>query len=807
MNPFLGSVGESLIETLVADMKLHSDNLSGISAELAELKLRFRVEDENFMRVLIIPNLENLVSEFMEVINREFSLKKKLLIHKPRVTDSERTLEVANISQRIIDLKREQLEWRLLLDNYKGTISDAFEQETRRLAYALKLLRTQLAIIRTQLGRKPDSELIDVKLPEKLMFDDRQLYFVNRNDSMKELVDILYHNFRKRSAGGGADAIALLDSVYGMGKTTFALNFLSLVARYWGNGNTKAKYEGVFSEELLGARTLHIVMNSSMAADMEKSIVCTLLNQVYLQWSFSGDIPETMGFFDAIDFITSLSPVFIVFDEFASAFQGTADVKDHHARDKFLIFVEKYCIPLLRKDRVYFVLCGRANFLSFVGQRPGSSFHYEATSPVRFARINLNPIRETYIAEILQKTIHWSSDSDGAEVLQSFQDTLLSQDPNLNIESYCSQLYNLTGGHPRTLLKVLTQDMMLKNPKNIDLEFELSDVQFAVDLYRDAVREMYEGLKSHRRFDLTSLIEGDEPKRPSREYIATRIFAGFGYNKKDTEIFITPPVMRVLDSAFMPFYDFVIRYSELNLLVDKSRVFEEMILKWFQSVFSKEDQTWGVLGDSFIPNDCILHGIVARLDEASRIDGKRVVPSKKARSTVIDDGGIRIEEMSNNLLEYIGSGYPHIYFPSPQSASPDIFIIPPVKGQGIIIGVAAKCWSGVKIPSSAVEDELKKFRNIIEANRELELKPRLLIICTTVPVSIETGGRPSTFVGKGALGQGSDELLIFNLTSDDEILKFCRLAVSSDDKAQRALNSIQNLIGYVHNKPSQAEGR
>ena len=87
----------------------------------------------------------------------------------------------------------------------------------------------------------PDSERVHVFLPEITHSKtDRvlALHFVNRDCAMKRLlrIHLSMHARRTQSkANAGADiTFPLMDSVSGMGKTTFGWNYLAMVARFVG---------------------------------------------------------------------------------------------------------------------------------------------------------------------------------------------------------------------------------------------------------------------------------------------------------------------------------------------------------------------------------------------------------------------------------------------------------------------------------------------------------------------------------------------------------------------------------------------
>jgi len=132
----------------------------------------------------------------------------------------------------------------------------------------------------------PDSERVQILLPEKVDLLSEHLFFVNRDESMKKLLHSHFwlHQRRKTSGGGFIKIYPLMDSFYGMGKSAFASAYLSLVAKFvrgivgeYGDDGYK-RILGIFSEmngfnlssdpdqmkqflgDLLGARTFMFVL-------------------------------------------------------------------------------------------------------------------------------------------------------------------------------------------------------------------------------------------------------------------------------------------------------------------------------------------------------------------------------------------------------------------------------------------------------------------------------------------------------------------------------------------------------------------
>ena len=84
----------------------------------------------------------------------------------------------------------------------------------------------------SQVRIKPDSERLDQLLPSVTC--GGELLFANRVEPMKKLLKIhlTYLIRRKNGLVGGNKIFPLLDSLYGMGKTTFSKKYLAMVERW-----------------------------------------------------------------------------------------------------------------------------------------------------------------------------------------------------------------------------------------------------------------------------------------------------------------------------------------------------------------------------------------------------------------------------------------------------------------------------------------------------------------------------------------------------------------------------------------------
>jgi hypothetical protein len=83
----------------------------------------------------------------------------------------------------------------------------------------------------------PDSAKVDSLLPVSVNIRTESLYFVDRDDSMKELLELHYAHYRYRryiyiNPGRGLLKFPLMHSIFGMGKSTFSVRYLALVEKF-----------------------------------------------------------------------------------------------------------------------------------------------------------------------------------------------------------------------------------------------------------------------------------------------------------------------------------------------------------------------------------------------------------------------------------------------------------------------------------------------------------------------------------------------------------------------------------------------
>ena len=689
------------------------------------------------------------------------------------------------------------------LNSLESTLSNLtqrknkLDQEKTRICSELRVVDIPVPPV------SPDSERVGDLL--RTQGSGLPLPFVDRDDATDALVKVHHLNWIERQPdvwGGQGDIMALMDCPFGMGKTSFSKNYLPLVAL---NRDRYSKYHSAFMDELMSARTLFVTFSNSCLAHgipprLSAKFASLLYDSVSEQWGVEcPPLDEIDPLGKALRWISNVSNSFIVLDEIGAAFsRDMASVEDDDdlvellcvERARFLSFVAFACKRMLQTRGMYFLLAGRAPFLSCVGLRPDGSSRPIAfpASPVRFERIHLNPIREEHISFIFSNTM-----VDENRTLEDAIRTNAKIDGKpITVSEYASILFRITGGHPRTLQDVLSQPCYDLGEWVRRYSEKISQVLLTVGQYRRQVRILYEYSYLNQYLDISSMfmING---KQTSFQYIANGIFACYGENLKRSLIQISPEINMVLDECFMPLSDFLSAYTSGRLLIDKSRVFEVCLVKWFFSTLENSFRDWGTIMDEFLPKKSLLFYLKSKLDQDRFEDGQKVM--KQKLSDARTDKGISRSEFAQVVWEYLENHRIHIYLPAPQSMSPDIFILPP-GDEKIVIGVAAKCyWSTPTLSLDAVTDEVNKLIDIVNTHEPLRTEARIvLMVCATCPVKVRGFSSKTRSVLWKCKSHPKCEVVIVNLSTSEMRRKFFGLSIKRGQLSRANADTIEGII-------------
>ena len=723
--------------------------------------------------------------------------------------------------------KRVDVLWKSSFDSFRGPIMDAAGSVDRKLA-TVELIMESQDIVRTAtliscletfdsyvqalimtLDKwflvpltEPDSARVNEILTKVTNIESDSLHFVDRVDSAKKLFMLQlqsYKSLRKFQANSGTCLIfPLMDSLSGMGKTTFGSNYLALIATMSteilqsASHHSSESVKGLLAD-LRSARTLQVTFNPGSLLEPETRMtifVEELVKRMENSWGVV--FPSRPDNLRNLLNVTH-KPVFFVLDEIGAAFASIAN-DPFLERQAFYEFAQYICSVLNRTEGVYYVLCGRAEFMWDVGVRRDEAF--VLVSPGRFQRVNLNPIRGSKISELLEYTMCHG---------ESLATKLTKEFPCQSLAEIVTALYVKTAGHPRSLLDRLKS----KNPLSDDFDSSqlLNEVKLAVEKFPRAVHDMF--ARRHETVDLTSVMD-PAGRRVTGEYVASRIHAGFGQDLEKTKIFIPPSVEEYLICHFLPIVEFAIAYE--NLLdkrhVSREDIFEEFIVKWFQSAFVTADDTIGKSLGDFCPRDSILYNRAWNLRSVRVKEGLRILSDKRPSS--IAESTISVFDLAKKFRKYLTKGKEFIYFPAPLSASPDLFLMPPATDlEKILVGVQAKCYSNKehRISKSLILDEVRKFYHILSAVRKdypSSIGGVLIMLSTSMYTECDFG--PLHDGAKGFVWRNPTakemgiEVLIINLSSADLRKEFVGVAVEPAYR-DRVAGILERIIQYTSRQP------
>jgi hypothetical protein len=336
--------------------------------------------------------------------------------------------------------------------------------------------------------------------------NDASLYFVNRDQAVRDLLKICFENEARKGTDVGDDIyIGIIDQVYGMGKTGFGYNFInqckSVSAVEFPDDRERL-------ERIQKARTLSIRFLSKsvlpimqikdqdrMLAALERLICNMILKKVrsvinpelsdalekYLN-SLADNKRTTCVLLAKLMLLTGEDPIFIVLDEVGGAFDGRMPVRDR--RNLFIQFCDQFLISWLEMPDLHFVIVGRGSVFEWVGERPYEIEEGLEVSPMVFKRIPLTMIRTDKINLILQNTLRPHITSGKMISLDEYYGFQAGEK-----EAAVSSILEQTNGHPRSMYMMLkacqSQDALhaYRDPGNFD-----RDPVARLLLYQDNIR-------------------------------------------------------------------------------------------------------------------------------------------------------------------------------------------------------------------------------------------------------------------------------------------------------------------------------
>ncbi|EGZ28827.1 hypothetical protein PHYSODRAFT_294258 [Phytophthora sojae] len=233
-----------------------------------------------------------------------------------------------------------------------------------------------------------------------------RLFFVDRDRATQQLLGFHKSNYdRATNGGGGGNWVApLVDHVFGLGKSTFGWEYIRRYNQIWDEFSEmeKKKEENGFLDIVRKCHTITLqfteddFLNDDLEFDGRKA-ARSLVERIgsYFSEIYGDNIPQALDpnaishnrFVGVLRSLAmEVGPLFIVIDEIGLAFD--ADLPDTIKRERFMAFCRRILLPLFSVNTLFFLIAGRAPFLSYVHLRPDDRFMVRRLSLILFAPCN-----------------------------------------------------------------------------------------------------------------------------------------------------------------------------------------------------------------------------------------------------------------------------------------------------------------------------------------------------------------------------------------------------------------------------------
>ena len=542
---------------------------------------------------------------------KEFS---PLLSDSPDITSLR--IEIESLENWITMNEKERTRCSQSLDVFERDISQYKDQHLRvtvrltELEKSWKDEKNKLDIKRHELKMKvkivEDKRRISVEWraipPErKALIKDGHLYFVDRDLASRQLLHVHNQTYgRSGSTTGIIWEYGICANDLGCGKSEFAENYINHISQLPVVETSALK---VFPL-LCGAVTLHICLTTSAAyrADGIGGEILKLVKEEihrkavkFLEYSTS---PREIKSFLGSLVSQSDRPIFLVIDEVAAPFfhpQYLSKEIQKAQTEKFKIFIRDLILPLLQIRGLFLLLCGKAPFLDWLGTKPNEEEPVVGgTSAAATQRIELNMIRPEKIVLILENTFNKIGDKEIS--LREF----LNLGNSKSAEEYAEKLYQVSGGHPRTMCQILrnrcleieaTRIPLGKRPKFI-VANESVLCSEAIELLRETIIKFGKSSAfllnkcdgKPQRLRITQATDGI-----TYAHLLPPLRIGVELLKKNFIRLCIPDQVRLFVESFVsPLYDFLRTiYAAKTIPIDFALAFELLVAKALNMNFKK----------------------------------------------------------------------------------------------------------------------------------------------------------------------------------------------------------------------------
>lgn len=574
---------------------------------------------------------------------------------------------------------------------------------------------------------EPRAEWAELPVLEPSIESD-ELYFVNREEAITQLIQIYRSTFKRASSGAGLDwMVPLLDNVAGIGKSTFTTHFIRKCKEV-------LEPKDDFEASLCNSHTVSIVLTPGVLVnDMESCDIALTRTLVETLNSMFKNPPTVLDDYKApatvVDkiplpsvyilkrLVAEAGPIFIVLDEIGNAFDKNKS-RDSEKREAFLSFCKYIISGWLTIKGVFVILVGRGSFLSYVGTSPVDNSGM--VSPVVFKRLPLKMLRKNAIAEVVKKSF-----KGDVSLMDYYR---LQPD---EVDSLAETLFRKTNGHPRTLVNVFKDCDSVAQVEEMEEQVLIRSwdtLKSHCITYKAEIKEFMESIEKKKPVDLTREVKTNRTPI-SFDVIASNALIAW----EGTSTSATLHAPSYLASFFLqlvyPFREIVNRIPKyFGGLIDYSAVFELMCITKFQELFGSANRPKNVLLDFFSETQFgeMKFSVPHPADFMPKVTMKGQTAPKLEASTIHPDS-------LPKLLAAVKSQRSSVSLkPRPKSASPDgIFITKDLEsGKTITIGIAIKNFSSTsEFTNQMLLDECSLFNRLFTSTSSDT--HNILIVCAT----------------------------------------------------------------------------
>jgi hypothetical protein len=599
------------------------------------------------------------------------------------------------------------------------------------------------------------------------VIDQGRLAFVNRDSSTKMLLELHRRTFFDVALGTRRrPRIPLIDDPEGMGKTSFAYNYLAKCQ------SLLCATHDEFEKSIAAARTIIVTLKEGerirgmqSRADAAEKIqeldlrIChrflETLRGLVFQGALLGDVSTLAGLGTTgmrgnskkilQNFISDTqTPLFLVLDDIGQAFNGSASAATDEARAHlFDLFCIEIVTPWLDVHHLHILLAGRAGFLRLIAC--AEPVYSDCGLGPYIARINLNMIRRAMIGEMLDKTSR--RDSRGCSIpVIDFQKSCIIRD------QVVEAIIDFTNGHPGMMFSLLknkaTVPAVIEACEKLDPTIE-SPTEWTGDLlvYQECIRDLLQIADTGEMTDLRKVALIHHRRSWSYLDVANRALIRWEGSLSAARLFVSKPVRTQLASLFAPFKEWIgILIIKNGAVIDHGATFELACWKRVQELFDGKNagaiHAWFSRSKLGALEGLCLGRNVAKFPQISDNGTEEFTGLDQSTAHPKTWPAIR-----DAMIEHVRAAdadparKPHestCFLPRDKSASSDAVFLADRTGELVTIGIACKCFVGT-LGTEAVKRECEIFNRMFAGATAPKKRPRcsskqqynILLLCNS----------------------------------------------------------------------------